>query len=105
MYGKVRSETASRMLRDDITAVQFACVCYSMLLSSAAAMDENKTRILATTLLHELTPVVVRLSSLIPEVVVFELAKGGYAVDRSAVATSLTEMHDAWSGENIGSQV
>lgn len=100
LYGKVRSEEVSRMLRDDTAALHFTCVCYSMLHATAVALEDQRTASLVDTLLHELTPFVVRCSRVVPNIVVLELEQNGYTVDHAAFGRSQLTVSDAWSGEN-----
>ncbi len=97
VYGKMRGETASRMVRDDITAVNFLATCYSMLYATAVSFNQQKTATLASTHLHQLTPFVIELSRVVPSVVVEEFVQQGYAVDPSAIGEAIEDVADAWS--------
>ncbi len=97
IYGKMRGETASRMVRDDITAANFLATCYSMLYATAVSFNEPKTATLASTHLHQLTPFVIELSRLVPTVVIEEFVRQGYAVNEAAIGEAVEVVAQAWS--------
>lgn len=97
IYGKMRGETASRMVRDDITAVNFLATCYSMLYATAISFNQQKTATLASTHLHQLTPFVIELSRVVPSVVVEEFVRQGYAINEAAIGEAIEDVADAWS--------
>ena len=100
IYGQLRSETASRMLRDDVTALHFLCTTYSMLLSTALSLEENDCAMLAAKYLHQLTPQVVELGYLVPVAVMDELNQEGFNLSTTAKAETLRTFRDAWSGHH-----
>lgn len=102
LYAAVRNDTVSKMVRDDCTALNFACICYSMLYATATAFNLQKTATVATTHLHELTPLVIELNKLLPKVVVDELAEKGHDVEQRAVRAAIDEIGDAWSHRHTG---
>jgi len=97
LYDKVRTETASRGLRDDYTALNLATVSYVMLHTSALALGEAATAELALKNLKDLTPLVMQLNEIIPEAVVRELAEQGKAFDASIVQRAVHSTQEAWS--------
>lgn len=97
LYDKVRTEAASRGLRDDYTALNLASVSYVMLHTSALALNEPATAQLALSNLKDLTPLVMQLNEAIPEVVVRELAEEGKAYDASVVQRAVRATQEAWS--------
>jgi hypothetical protein len=97
LYDKVRSETASRGLRDDYTALNLASISYVMLHTSALALNEATTAELALRHLKDLAPLIMQLNEVIPEVVVRELAQEGKTYDASIVQRAVRATQDAWS--------
>ncbi len=97
LYDKVRSEAASRGLRDDYTALNLASISYTMLHTSALALNETATAELALRNLKELTPLIMQLTEVLPEVVVRELAEEGKAYDASIVQRAVRATQEAWS--------
>lgn len=94
---KIRSETASRMLRDTYCALSLVTVSYTMLHSTALAMHDRPTADLALQHLNELTPLVVLLSKAVPYVVVNELADTYEDADRAVGPLASNQTHEAWS--------
>jgi ferritin-like metal-binding protein YciE len=97
LYDKVRAEAASRGLRDDYTALNLASISYTMLHTSALALNETATAELALRNLKELTPLIMQLTEVLPEVVVRELAEEGKTYDASIVQRAIRATQEAWS--------
>lgn len=97
IYDKLRRDPISKLLRDNCTALNFASTGYSMLHAAAVACGEREAADVAGSHLKQLSPLVVEFSTMIPEVVVEELAQRGVPVDADAVSTSLEEIKEAWS--------
>jgi hypothetical protein len=98
LYGKVRKHPVSRMLRDDVTALNLASTAYGMLYTTALAFNEE--RLAATVLQHlnDLPAQVKELSAQIPEVIVEELAKDDATVNMDAARYARAAMERAWAG-------
>lgn len=73
MYGTVRPETASRMLRDDYTALSFLSACTTMLHTTALACNEGATSDLTLQLMREYPPLILAVSEILPHAVVADL--------------------------------
>jgi len=97
LYDKVRTETASRGLRDDYTALNLAAISYTMLHTSALALGESTTADLALRGLKELTPILMQIVEVIPHAVVSELAKEGKTADASIVQRVIRDTQEAWA--------
>ena len=97
LYDKVRSETASRGLRDDYTALNLAAISYTMLHTSALALGESATADLALRGLKEITPIVMQLNEVVPHAVVRELSEKGKTADASIVKQAIQSTQEAWS--------
>jgi hypothetical protein len=76
MYDRVREHEASRMLRDDYTALSLIAVSYEMLHTSALALHEPNLAQLTLAHLQEITPLLTELARIIPHVVATELGGG-----------------------------
>jgi len=99
LYGKVRGETAARMLRDDYTAVSFVTACTSMLHTTALALDDSATAALTLRHLQEYPPLTMALSELLPHAVVADLAADKIPVgNASAAEEAISNLNDAWHG-------
>jgi ferritin-like metal-binding protein YciE len=97
VYGKLRDDRVSRMLRDDYTALCFACVCYEMLHTTALALGHREIAELAIEHLRDYTPAVMALGEVLPEVVTDELQREGKVFDSGPIARVAAEnTRDAW---------
>ena len=97
LYDKVRSETASRGLRDDYTALNLAAISYTMLHTSGLALNESATADLALRNLKELTPLIMQLAEVVPYAVVRELTEEGKSFDASLVQRAVRDTQEAWA--------
>jgi hypothetical protein len=97
VYGKLRDDRVSRMLRDDYTALCFACVCYEMLHTTALALGHGELAELALGHLRDYTPAVMAIGELIPDVVTDELTREGKMSSNGGVARLAADnARDAW---------
>jgi len=103
LYERVRMEEAiSRDLRDNYASLSLAAISYTMLHTTACALNDNKLADLALHHLNELTPLVVSLSRIIPPVLVKELSIEGKAFDPTVSQEAVANTQRAWSHEVIG---
>jgi len=99
LYDKVRTDTVSKMLRDDYTALSLASIAHTMLHTTGLALQSQSTADIALSQLNDLTPVVVDLSEVIPLVVTRELIDDGEHVDLSVGPQAVKNTQKAWSRE------
>jgi ferritin-like metal-binding protein YciE len=106
IYDKVRTEdNVSRILRDDHTALNFACVCYQMLHTTALAMKDSQTADLALRNLTDFTALVRDLSDTLPGVLLEELAQQRkIAPDPGIAAEAVRHTREAWMHDPTGAQ-
>jgi glycerol-3-phosphate dehydrogenase len=97
LYDKVRTETVSRGLRDDYTALNLAAISYSMLHTSALGLGEKATAEIALAGLKELTPFIMQLTEVVPQAVLQELKTQGKTADASVLQQVVRETQEAWS--------
>ena len=97
LYDKVRKHPVSRLLRDDYTALSLSCTAYSMLYTTALALREAPVANVSLRHLHELTPLVMELSRIIPSVVLTELAQDDPDIDQTVLARAQSDTIAAWS--------
>jgi hypothetical protein len=102
LYDKVRKDPASRALRDDYTALSLAAISYTMLHATALGLNQGTTAEIALSNLRELTPLLVELSKVIPNVVVKELSFEGYPIETGVGQKAAQASHEAWSRDNVG---
>lgn len=96
LYGKVRKHPLSRILRDNYTALSLACVAYEMLHTTALGLRQKGLADAALRHLSELTPLIMAVTKIIPEVVLEELAKDDPTIDLSVAKQALENTLGAW---------
>jgi ferritin-like metal-binding protein YciE len=92
----VRKTKVSKSLRDDYTALSLASISYTMLHATALGLGDTSVASLAQRHLEAITPIIVRISTAIPAVVLQELRDDGEAVNVSAANVSAQQTHQAW---------
>ncbi len=97
LYDKVRKHPLSRMLRDDYTALALLSTAYSMLYTTAVALSSDQVATIAKRGQCEVAPLVLRISHLIPAVVVAELADDHPDVNHVAIDNAREATSCAWS--------
>jgi hypothetical protein len=80
----IRTESISKALRDDYTAMSLAAISYGMFHATASALGDAKTSDLAMKHLTDYASAVQKISRSIADVVVSELANDGHQVDAGA---------------------
>lgn len=97
LYGTMRGEPASRMLRDDYTGLSFVSICTSMLHTTALAVGDARTADLTRQHLDELPPVIMAISGLVPYAVVADLGADHVPIaDAGAAAQGAADQNAAW---------
>ncbi|NJN16508.1 MAG: hypothetical protein HC822_09655 [Oscillochloris sp.] len=92
------SDEVSKMLRDTYTALSLDAISSTMLHTTALAMDEDRTAQLALAHLKNITPLIMEISQVMPEVVEQELVRDNSDVKNTNIAKkSLVETHKAWT--------
>ena len=92
LYDKVRKDPLSRMLRDNYTASSMASISLTMLQTTGLAFKDHQVASYAEGALKELTPLIMRLTEVVPAVVARELKEDYPEVD---VAVSVQPVHSA----------
>lgn len=97
VYGAMRGETASRMLRDDYTALSFVTICTGMLHTTALSVGDSSTAALTQKHLAELAPLVLAVHDLIPASVLADLERDKVSImNSSAAEITVRQMKSAW---------
>jgi ferritin-like metal-binding protein YciE len=97
LYTKLREYPVSRMVRDDIIALDIACVSYGMLHTLGLAIGNDESATLAERSLKECPPFVIRLTDLLPEILVEELSRQAPLVNPAAAQVAYAKIRDAWN--------
>ncbi|MFN2459480.1 MAG: hypothetical protein ABR591_02110 [Candidatus Velthaea sp.] len=92
----VRKTRVSKNLRDDSTALSLAAISYTMLHTTALGLGDQTTATLAQRHLGDITPLIVEISRVMPQVVLEELRADGEAVDLSVAAVAEATVADSW---------
>ncbi len=100
LYDKVRSKQVSRMLRDDYTALSLAAIGYTMLHTTALALNDHTTSDLALRNLKDITPLITQISQVIPGVVASELTEDHPNLNMSSGHEAMRNTQEAWNAEH-----
>lgn len=95
LYDRMRSNTVSRMLRDDYTALSLAVVSNSMLHVTALAADDSALAATALRNMEELAPLIVEVGEAILPVVELELSQE-FPPRSGAAGTALQNVRSVW---------
>ncbi|MBC8120239.1 MAG: hypothetical protein H7Y22_00190 [Gemmatimonadaceae bacterium] len=101
LIDKVRSNTVSKMLRDDYAALSLDAMGYTMLHTTGLALQHSPTADLALRHLYDLTPLIVEISEVIPLVVAKELLDDGETVDASVGPEAVRNTQKTWKNEVV----
>lgn len=96
IYGKIREHPVSRMVRDDIIALDVASVGYGMLLTLGLSIRHEECAALASRGIEETPPLIVALTDLLPLIVAEELAADAPLMNPAAVQVAGAHIREAW---------
>lgn len=99
LYDKLRTEGASKALRDDYVAMSLCYIAWSMLHTTAAALSEPGVTQIAERGMHECSRAVMTLDALVPFEVVTELRDSGMRLEEGAAETTRRVSNDGWEKE------
>lgn len=97
IYGRIREHPVSRMVRDDIIAMDVAATSYGMLRTLALAVGHEETGAIALEGLRAAPPRVLKLTDLLPGIVAAELAREAPLVNPDAARLANAEIRAAWN--------
>ena len=100
LYDKVRSKQVSRMLRDDYTALSLAAISYTMLHTTALALNDRTIADVALRNLKDITPLITKISQIIPQVVARELSEDHASLNMTSGQEATRNTQEAWSAEH-----
>jgi hypothetical protein len=96
IQNRVRSEPVSRMLREDYAGLSMIAMDYTILHTTALALDDKQTAEIAQKNLGLITPLIVDISKLLPSVVVHEMSEGGTTEKPDVAQQALKNTQKAW---------
>lgn len=105
IYDRVRGKhPLSRDLRDNYTALSLAAMAYTAFHTYGLAVGEERIATLAQRHLKDLTPIMVELSRVLPEIVAEEVEReSDFPADASVGPEAVRNTQEAWSRETIES--
>jgi ferritin-like metal-binding protein YciE len=97
LYDKVRTEEASKDLRDDYTALSHAVIAYTMLHTTALALGDAETARLCARHLADNARFVQGIQEAMPDLVIEEYRQdGGFALDEGASDATRRVIAASW---------
>ena len=96
LYNRVRKDPLSRMLRDNYTASSLASISLTMLQTTGLAFKDQQVASYAEGALKELTPLIMRLTEVVPAVVARELKEDSPEVDVAVSVQPVQTAREAW---------
>lgn len=96
LYDRIRTDTVSKMLRDDYTALSLAAISLTTLHTTGLALKSQGTADLALQQLLDISPLIVSISEVIPRAVVPELMDAGEVVDAGVADQAIKNTQQAW---------
>jgi len=99
-YDKIRSEAIAEMVRGDYTALNLATIGYTMLHTTALALNEQKTASVALRHLQEYTSVVLEINEIVPSVIIADLRQHGARIDDKVLLQAVANTQSTWQRHN-----
>jgi hypothetical protein len=102
-YNLMRQEdSVMRNMRDNYTALNMTAISYTMLHTTALAHRDSELASIALQHLKQITPLVVEVSRIIPQLVVHELHAQDKALDTSVAHEAISNTQRAWERDVLG---
>ncbi|MES2441155.1 MAG: hypothetical protein V4584_18980 [Verrucomicrobiota bacterium] len=98
IYGKLREHPVSRMVRDDRVAMNVLETSYAMLYTLALGIGDSRAAELALNGLNAAPPLVLKLTDLLPGIILRELSDDAPLQNATAEKTVIDAIHTAWRG-------
>lgn len=98
---RIRTYPVSKDLRDTYTALGLVSISYTMLHTTALGMGNSAVAEIALNHLRDVTPLITRISAIIPRVVGFELRADNPELDVTRIDQAIANTQQAWSSEHI----
>lgn len=97
LYGKIREHPVSRMVRDDTIALNVTETSYTMLYTLALGVGHSGLADLALEGVKAAPPLILKLTDLLPGVVLSELAEDAPLANPAAESIVIAAVRDAWN--------
>jgi ferritin-like metal-binding protein YciE len=96
VVGKMRTEEASKDLRDDYTAINHAIIAYEMMYTTALAAGDTTTADLCKRHLRDNAQFVMDINNFMPKLVLDELRQDGMSVKPEALTMAQAAIREVW---------
>ncbi len=96
MIDKMRTEEASKDLRDDYTAINHAIIAYEMMYTTALAAGDTTTADLCRRHLRDNAQFVMDINNFMPKLVLDELRQDGMSVEPEALTMAQAAIREVW---------
>jgi len=96
LVDKMRTEEASKDLRDDYTAINHAIIAYEMMYTTALAAGDAATADLCKRHLRDNAEFVMEINNFMPKLVLDELTQDGMSVKPDVLSAAQAGMRDIW---------
>jgi ferritin-like metal-binding protein YciE len=96
LIDKVRSEEASKDLRDDYTAINHAIIAYEMLYTTAVAASDTQTAEICKRHLMDNTRFVMEITTFMPKLVLDELRQDGMSIKPDVLSQAEQTLQEIW---------
>jgi hypothetical protein len=100
--GMRQEDSVMRNMRDNYTALNMTAISYTMLHTTALAHHDGELAEIALQHLKQITPLVVEVSRIIPQLVVEELHAQDKALDISVAHEAISNTQRAWERDVLG---
>lgn len=105
VYSKIRGFEEAKLLRDLYFLLNVEAISYSMLYTTGLALKSSETADLALRHLHEVTPLVMRVAEMAPQVLVKELTRDYPWIEPGVAEEARSRTVEAWTvhaAEEVG---
>lgn len=96
LYDRLRSESVSKMLRDNYTALNLAAISYTMLHTTGLALQDEATAELALRHLRHYAEMVIEINRIIPRIVVEDLRQDVTIHENGTAQRAIENTQQAW---------
>lgn len=101
LYGQVRTETVSSMVRDDYVAMSMIAVANTMLHSTALSLGDQMTADIALRHLKDVTPIITEISKVMPTLTVQDVHDDVATANPSVAQQAIRNTQEAWDAKHV----
>lgn len=101
LYGQVRTETVSSMLRDDYVAMSMVAIANTMLHSTALSLSDQRTADIALRHLKDVTPIITEISKVMPILTVQDVREDVETANPAVAQQAVHNTQEAWDAKHV----